>query len=70
MSCNFACNMLGPNLPSIHCFVLFFIDTGNVGSLGRPNGVRLQAVIMLWILLLAVQAMMLLAAAHTAFVGV
>lgn len=36
----------------------------------RPNGVQLQGVIMLWILLLVVEAMMLLAAAHIAFAGV
>lgn len=35
----------------------------------RPNGVLLQAVSMLWILLLAVQVMMLLVAAHIVFAG-
>lgn len=46
-------------VPSIYFFGFFC----------RPNGVLLQAAIMLWILLLVVEAMTLLAPAHTAFAG-
>uniref|UniRef100_A0A2N9HHA6 RING-type domain-containing protein n=1 Tax=Fagus sylvatica TaxID=28930 RepID=A0A2N9HHA6_FAGSY len=49
--------------------LILFSCAKMVGWNGIPNGVQLQAVIMLWTLLLVVEAMMLLAAAHLAFVG-